>query len=117
MTSDGEDLAVRGRGIRRLARLAVGAAVLGAVALAAYIVHTDRAAGTIHYLGRDYIDPATISADEAAGWRPLENGHTRRKGLPLVVPRSELAYGEVPTVVLLRRGDGRYEIYSLSGGP
>ena len=101
----------------KLAILVGAVVVLGAAALAVYLVRTDRAAQTVHYRGRDYIEPATISGAEAATWRPLDSGHTRRRWLPLMIPHSEVADGEVPTVILLQRGDGRDDIDALSGGP
>jgi hypothetical protein len=72
---------------------------------------------SVTYSGRDYIEPRTISAAEVTrDWPPLRDTHTTRRGLALFVPRS-VSRGVTPTVVLLRRRDGRYEVYGLSGGP
>lgn len=73
---------------------------------------------SLSYRGRDYIEPRTITAAEMKkNFGPLRDMHTRRRGLALFVLKGVSPRGEVPTIVLLRRWDGRYEVYGLSGGP
>jgi hypothetical protein len=89
------------------------AAVTGGVAL-----WENHAMETVTYRGRDYIDPADISASEVkARWAPLRDAHAKSHGLEIVIPAGQIISGFAPTVLLLRRGDGTFSIYGLSGGP
>jgi hypothetical protein len=82
------------------------------------VVWKDHAMATASYRGRDYINPSDISrAEVKADWAPLRDMHAKSHGLDIFVPATQIVSGFDPTVLLLRRGDGTYAIYSLSGGP
>ena len=91
----------------------VVAAVVGIAAL-----WNDHAMSTASYRGRDYINPSDISsADVTRHWAPLRDTHAKSHGLEVFVPAAEDVGNFSATVVLLRRGDGTFSIYELSGGP
>jgi hypothetical protein len=96
--------------------LVVVFAVAGMVTLA---LHSgSRAPGTVSYRGREYINGAGVSLAEVnKRWAPLRDAHTRGHRMEIFVPASQLAPDFSPTVVLLRRSDGTFAIYELSGGP
>ena len=113
----GQNVGLRSPALTRLLIFTIG--ILGVIALAVAfaVVWRDRSAGTIHYRGRDYIHPETMSAADADRWRPLSDTHTTRLGMELFVPARETRGGLVPTIVFLGRGDGSFRTYELSGGP
>jgi hypothetical protein len=70
--------------------------------------------GRIEYNGRTYVDPGTVPASHLRD-TPLRDTGVDRRGMDLLVPVS--AGSGQPVMVVLRRDDGRYDVYNLSGGP
>ena len=97
----------------------VAAFVIGALILAVVVGAKWRETDTsIKYDGRTYLNPGPISAEKVAeDWAPLQDVGVERRGMDLLVPVAQLRADGDPTVVLLRRDDGSYLIYGLSGGP
>jgi hypothetical protein len=90
--------------------------VAGMVTLA---LHSgSRAPGTVSYRGREYINGSGVSLAEVnKRWAPLRATHRTSHKMEIFVPASQVVPGFSPTVVMLRRSDGTFAIYELSGGP
>jgi hypothetical protein len=104
-------------GVQKAASLGVLAAVIIAVVVTAAVLWENHAKQSVSFRGRDYINRTVISDAQATKFKPLTDVHARLRGLEVMVPTLQLHGGLSPTVILLRRGDGRYDIYALSGGP
>ena len=100
---------------RQLVVLGGGAAVafVVAVVVTVAVLWESHARERVRFRGRDYVTPSLISKAEApSGLRPVDG---RIRGMQVMIPVSQ-ADDPIPTVILLRRGDGRFVVYSLSGG-
>jgi hypothetical protein len=106
---------------RRVATLACVAAVIIAfgTAVGVVIAEHDRTKA-VSFHGRDYIAPETVASRDVKPYGPLVRVNERRRGMPLYLNAREaqwLKQGQDPTILFLRRGDGSFIVYGLSGGP
>ena len=91
-----------------MALIVIALVVLGGVK----VLRTDP---HVEYNGRQYVDPGTVPASRLRD-TPLRDTGVDRRGMDVLVPDSPGSSGD-PTWIVLRRDDGRYDVYNLSGGP
>lgn len=92
-------------------------AVIAAVGVAAGIMIEGSRKDTVHYHGRDYIYPDTLSTRKLRLLRrELRRVSGSVNGLPVLISR-KTPRGSDPTVIYLVEADGGAISYGLSGGP
>ncbi len=85
-------------------------ALVIAVATTVGVVWDEHTREIVSFRGRDYIQPRVVSV---VGM-PIADAHARVRGMEAFVPARVPG---TPGFLALRRGDGRFVLYGLSGGP
>src|SRR4051794_34519993 len=108
--------AIRRERLFRTAFLVSVVAIVTASVATGVVLWQNHARDSVTFRGRQYVNPRVVTRREAARHESLVDAHVQLRGMDVLL-RASQSTAATPTVLLLRRGDGRYVVYSLSGGP